>query len=379
MSKRDYYEILGVDKNASEDELKRAYRKLAKKYHPDLNPDDEEAEQKFKEANEAYEVLRDADKRAKYDRFGHEGVNGQGGFGGFGQNFGGGGFGDIFDDIFDMFGGGFSGGGRRKSGPKKGADLKYRVHIEFEEAAFGVEKEIKVKRTEDCSTCNGSGAKPGTNKSTCDKCSGTGEVKYAQQTPFGQFVRVGTCDKCNGTGEIIEEPCAKCHGTGKEQKVKKIKVKIPAGVDTGSVIPLRGEGEPGEKGGPRGDLYIYIEVKPHEIFDRDGNNIICEFSISFAQAALGAEVQVPTLEGKVKYDIPAGTQSGTVFRLKNKGITNIRGYGKGDQYVKINVVVPEKLNDKQKELLREFAKESGEESHEHKKGFFGKVKDALGG
>lgn len=374
MSKRDYYEVLGLDKNANEQDIKKAYRKLAKEYHPDLNPDNEKAEQKFKEANEAYEILKDPNKKTRYDRFGHEGVNGQAG--GYQQGFGG--FGDIFDDIFDMFGGGFS-NGKRKAGPKKGADLKYRVTIDFEEAAFGVDKEIKIRRTEDCSTCQGTGAKPGTSKTTCSKCSGTGEVKYAQQTPFGQFVRVGTCDECNGLGEKIDTPCTHCHGSGKEQKVKSLNVKIPAGVDTGSMIPLRGEGESGEKGGPRGDLYIYIEVNPHEIFHREGNNVICNYAISFAQAALGAEVQVPTLDGKVKYTIPAGTQSGTVFRLKNKGIQNIRGYGRGDQYVKVNVVVPEKLTERQQELLQEFAKESGENVNESKKGFFDKVKDALGG
>ncbi|WP_425446120.1 molecular chaperone DnaJ [Dethiothermospora halolimnae] len=377
MSKRDYYEILGVDKGASKDEIRKAYRKLAKKYHPDLNPDNKEAEQKFKEANEAYEVLSDEQKRSRYDRFGHAGMDGQQGGGFGGQGFGGG-FGDIFDDIFDMFGGGFS-GNKRRSGPKKGADLKYKVKIKFEDAAFGVDKEIKIERTEDCSKCNGSGAKPGSSKKTCDKCSGSGEVKYAQQTPFGQFVRVGTCDKCDGMGEIIDEPCTKCHGSGKERRTKTLNIKIPAGVDNGSVIPLRGEGEPGEKGGPRGDLYVYIEVAPHEIFERDGTNVICEYPISFAQAALGAEVQVPTLDGKVKYKIPEGTQSETVFRLKGKGIPHIRGYGRGDQYVKVKVQVPTKLDDKQKEILKEFAKASGEDAAGNKKGFFNKMKDAFGG
>lgn len=375
MSKRDYYEILGVNKESNEQDIKKAYRKLAKKYHPDLNPDDKEAEQKFKEANEAYEVLKDSDKKARYDRFGHEGVNGQGGFG---QGSYGGGFGDIFDDIFDMFGGGFS-NGRSKNGPKKGADLKYRVYIEFEQAAFGVEKEVKIRRTENCLKCDGTGAKPGTSKNTCDKCGGTGEIKYSQQTPFGQFVRTGTCDKCNGRGAIIEQPCQNCHGTGEEKKVKKLNIKIPAGVDSGSVIPLRGEGEPGENGGPRGDLYIYIEVKSHDIFERQGNDVICEYPISFTQAALGAEVKVPTLDGDVKYTIPDGTQTGTVFRLKNKGIPSVRGYGRGDQYVKVKVIVPKTLTDKQKELLKEYAEVSGEEVNEMKKGFFNKVKDAFGG
>lgn len=377
MSKRDYYEVLGVDKNVDEQELKRAYRKLAKKYHPDLNPDNKEAEQNFKEVSEAYEVLSDSDKRARYDRFGHDGVNGQGA-GGFGQGgFGAGGFGDIFDDIFDMFGGGGFSQGRRKSGPKRGADLKYRVTIEFEEAAFGVEKEIKIRRTENCSTCNGSGAKSGTNKKTCDKCNGSGEIKFAQQTPFGQFVRSAVCDKCHGNGEIIEEPCTSCNGTGKEVKTKKLNIKIPAGVDTGSVMPLRGEGEPGEKGGPSGDLYIYIEVKPHKIFTREGNDILCEIPISFIEAALGSEIHVPTLDGKVKYTIPEGTQTGTTFRLKNKGVHNVRGHGRGDQYVTVKVQVPKKLNDKQKELLKEFGKTMGEDINEHRKGFFDKVKDAF--
>ncbi|WP_026893689.1 molecular chaperone DnaJ [Clostridiisalibacter paucivorans] len=378
MSKRDYYEILGVDKNASQDEIKRAYRKVAKKYHPDLNPNNEEASDKLKEANEAYEVLSNSEKRQRYDRFGHAGVNGNGAGGqGFEQGFGD--FGDIFGDIFgDFFGGGFS-SRQRKSGPKRGADIKYQIDIDFEEAAFGAEKEIKFRRMEDCSVCNGTGAKPGTKKSTCTKCNGTGEVRYAQKTPLGQFVNVKTCDECNGTGENIESPCNKCHGTGKEAKIKKINIKIPAGVDTGSVMPLRGEGEPGEKGGPRGDLYIYINVRPHKIFNREGNDVICEFPITFVQAALGDEVEVPTLDGKVKYKIPEGTQTGTVFRLKNKGIPNLRGYGRGDQYVKVVIEVPKNLNEKQKEILKEFAKETGETFHQQKKGFFDKVKDAFGG
>lgn len=377
MSKRDYYEVLGLSKGATEQEIKKAYRQLAKKYHPDLNPDNKEAEQKFKEANEAYEVLSDSQKKARYDQYGHAGVDGNGG--GFGQGFEGfgGGFGDIFEDIFDMFGGGFSGG--RRSGPQKGHDLKYQLDIKFEEAAFGVEKEIKINKTENCSTCSGTGAKPGTNKSTCQKCNGTGELRYAQRTAFGQFVRTGVCETCKGTGQIIEEPCTKCHGTGKERKAKKISIKVPAGVDTGSVIPLRGQGEPGEKGGPPGDLYVYINVLPHEVFEREGNDIICEMPISFVQATLGAEIEVPTLDGRVKYTIPEGTQTGTIFRLKSKGVPSVRGYGRGDQYVKVVVQVPKKLTEKQREILMEFANESGEGSLSGKKGFFNKVKDALGG
>ncbi len=377
MSKRDYYEVLGIGKDATEQDIKKAFRQLAKKYHPDLNPDNKEAEQKFKEINEAYEVLSDPDKKARYDRFGHAGVNGQNG--GFGQGFEGfsGGFGDIFEDIFDMFGGGFS--SSRRNSPRKGADIKYRLDIEFEEAAFGAEKEIEFSRTENCSKCNGTGAEPGTSKTKCPKCNGSGEVKYAQATPFGQIVRVGTCDKCNGTGEITDKPCSKCSGTGKERRSKKINIKIPAGVDTGSVIPLRGEGEAGEKGGPSGDLYIYINVKPHEIFTREGNDIYCEIPISFVQASLGGEIDIPSLDENIKHIIPEGTQTDTVFKFKNKGIPNVRGYGRGDQYVKVVVQVPTKLNDKQKELLNQFAVESGEKVYEHKKGFFDKVKDAFTG
>ncbi|KNF09357.1 chaperone protein DnaJ [Gottschalkia purinilytica] len=380
MSKRDYYEVLGVSKSANDQEIKRAYRKLAKQYHPDLNPDNKEAEQKFKEVNEAYEVLSDPQKKSQYDRFGHAGMNGQGGFGGF-EGFSGnfsGGFGDIFEDIFDMFGGGGGFSNARRTGPRKGADIKIKVDIEFEEAAFGTEKEIKVDRTENCSTCSGTGAKPGTEKQTCSNCNGTGEVQYAQKTPFGQFVRVGVCESCKGTGETIKDPCTKCHGSGKERKSRVLNIKIPAGVDNGSVISLRGEGEAGDKGGPRGDLYVYIEVKPHEIFSREGNDIICEIPISFTQASLGADLEVPSLDGKLRYSIPEGTQTGTIFRLKNKGIPSLKTGRRGDQYVRVVVKVPTKLTDKQRELLKQLAEESEESIHENKKGFFDKVKDAFG-
>ncbi|QXM06203.1 molecular chaperone DnaJ [Crassaminicella indica] len=376
MSKRDYYEVLGVDRGADEQTIKRAYRKLAMKYHPDRNPGDKEAEEKFKEVNEAYEILSDPNKKARYDQFGHAGVDGnaQGGFGGAA---GFGGFEDIFGDIFDIFGGGFS-SSRRKAGPKKGADLRYELAITFEEAAFGADKEVIIRRHEKCSTCNGTGAKPGTSKKTCSKCNGTGEVRYATRTPLGQFVNVKTCDVCNGEGYIIENPCIKCNGTGKELKQKKIQIKVPAGVDTGSVIPLRGEGEPGEKGGPNGDLYIVLRVRPHEIFKRDGNDVICEIPITFVQAALGDELIVPSLDGKIKYKIPEGTQSGTIFRIKGKGIPSLRGYGRGDLYVKVIVEVPKKLNEKQKELLRQFADIMGEDVHEQRKSFFDKVKEVFG-
>lgn len=374
LSKRDYYDVLNISKDATEDEIKRAYRKMAKKYHPDLNPDDEEAEQRLKEINEAYEVLSDPEKKARYDRFGHAGVDGQAG--GFGQDFGG--FGDIFDDIFDVFGGGF-GTRSRKPGPRKGSDLRYDLKIDFEDSYFGVEKEIKVNRMENCSNCEGSGVKPGSSKETCQKCNGTGEVRYAQNTPFGQFVRVATCDTCNGEGEVIKEKCTICNGSGKEYKTKKIKVKIPAGVKTGSIISIKGEGEAGERGGPSGDLYIYITVKEHEIFERVGNDLYCEIPISFPEATLGAEIIVPTLEGKEKYNIPEGTQTGTEFKLKNKGFPNVRGYGRGDLIFKVEIQVPQKLTAKQKELLIEFAKVSGDKLNHGKKGFFDKMKDAFGG
>lgn len=380
---RDYYEILGVDRNASQDEIKKAYRKLAKKYHPDMNPGDKEAEQKFKEINEAYEVLSDPEKKARYDQFGHAGVNGQGGFntGGFGGGFGDfGDFGDFggFGDIFDMFfGEGFT--GRRRNSPQKGADIRYHMTITFEEAAFGAEKEFRVERTEMCSTCNGTGAKPGTKPVTCGYCGGTGQIRQTQRTPLGSFTQVRTCEHCRGTGKIIKELCPDCRGTGRMRRSRRVKVKIPAGVDNGSVISLRGEGELGVNGGPPGDLFIEIKVKPHEIFKREGQNIICEIPISFVQAALGAEIEVPTLEGKIKYTIPEGTQSGTVFRLKGKGIPSVRGYGRGDELIKVYVEVPKKLTEKQKELLRKFAEISGEDVNEQSKSFFEKMRNVFGG
>lgn len=374
MSKRDYYEVLGLSKDASEAEIKKAYRKVAKECHPDLNPDDKEAEQKFKDSSEAYEVLSNSEKKAQYDQYGHAGMGqGAGGFGGFS---GGGGFEDMFEDIFDMFGGG--GGGARRQGPTRGADMEVRMTISFEEAAFGVEQEVKINRTEDCEKCDGSGAKPGTDKKTCDKCGGAGQLKYAQNTPFGQIVRTGACDECHGTGEKIETPCDKCQGTGREERTKKINIKIPAGVDTGSVISLRGEGEAGEKGGPRGDLYIRIEVKPHKTFERQGTNIYCEVPISFTQAALGSDLKVPSLEGKLKYTIEPGTQTGTTFRMKGKGIVSLRGGRKGDLYVTVKVQIPTKLSDKEKELIEELAKENGEQAgSSKKKGFINKIKDKL--
>lgn len=369
---KDYYEVLNVDKNATDEEIKKAYRTLAKKHHPDLNPNNSEAEHIFKEVSNAYEVLSDSTKRANYDRYGHEGVNGQSGPG-FG------GFGDIFEDIFDIFGGGFSGSSRR-TGPMRGSDLRYNLNIEFKEAIFGVEKEIKVKRTENCSTCDGTGAEPGTSKSTCGNCNGRGEVQYAQQTPFGQFVRTGTCDVCNGLGEIIEKKCHTCHGVGKEVKERKIKIKVPAGVDNDSVISIRGEGESGERGGPPGDLYIYISYKADKQFQRHGNNVYINIPITFTEATLGAEIEIPTLEDPMEYSIPAGTQNGTEFKIKNIGVPYVRGVGRGDLIFKVEIQVPRKISDTQREMLLDFAIESGEiykEPKANKKKFFDKVKDVF--
>ncbi len=372
---RDYYEILNVEKNASDDEIKRAYRTMAKKHHPDLNPNNSEAEQTFKEVSNAYEILSDPTKRSNYDRYGHAGVNpGAAGGAGFG------GFGDIFEDIFDIFGGGFSGGSSRRTGPVRGSDLRYNLNIEFKEAIFGVEKEIKIRRTENCSTCDGNGAEPGTSKSTCGNCNGRGEVQYAQQTPFGQFVRTGTCDVCNGLGEIIEKKCHTCGGSGKEVKEKTIKIKVPAGVDNDSVISMRGEGEAGQRGGPAGDLYIYLNYKEDKVFERNGNNIYLNIPITFTEASLGAEIQVATLEGIEDYTIPEGTQNGTKFKIKHMGVPYLRGVGRGDLIFTVNIQVPTKLTEEQKQMLLNFAIESGEvykEPKQHKKKFFDKVKDVF--
>ena len=376
--KRDYYEVLGVEKSASDADIKKAYRKLAKQYHPDVNPDDKVAEAKFKEVSEAYEVLSDSQKRAQYDQFGHAGMD-PNSFGGFGGGFGDfdfGGIGDIFESFFG--GSGFGRSTRSRTGPQKGADLKYTMEISFEESAFGIEREITANRFEGCPTCNGSGSKPGTSPKTCAHCNGTGQVQYKQSTPFGQFVNVKTCDVCRGEGKVIVDPCQTCGGKGKIKKNVKIMVNVPAGIDDGQTISLRGEGEPGIRGGPPGDLYIGVRVKPHPLFQRQGNDVICEIPVTFVQAALGSELEVPTLDGKVKYTVPEGTQTGTVFRLKNKGIPFLRGNGRGDQYVKVSVEVPQKLNEKQKSILREFAEISGDDVHEQRKGFFEKMKDALG-
>ncbi|ABS23265.1 molecular chaperone DnaJ [Bacillus cytotoxicus] len=365
MSKRDYYEVLGVSKSASKDEIKKAYRRLAKKYHPDVSKE-ENAVEKFKEVQEAYEVLSDEQKRAQYDQFGHAGSSQGFGGGDFGGGFG-------FEDIFSSF---FGGGSRRRdpNAPRQGADLQYQVTLEFEEAIFGKELNVEIPVEDPCDTCHGSGAKPGTTKETCKYCSGTGQISVEQNTPFGRIVNRQTCRHCSGTGQMIKEKCTTCHGTGKVRKRKKINVKIPAGIDNGQQIRVAGKGEAGVNGGPAGDLYVVVHVREHEFFERDGDHIICEMPLTFAQAALGAEVEVPTVHGKVKLKIPAGTQTGTEFRLKGKGAPNVRGYGQGDQYVVVRVVVPTNLTAHQKELLREFA---GQEDKDDS--LFGKLKRAFKG
>lgn len=345
--KRDYYETLGVGRDATEDDIRKAFRKLAFKYHPDHNKGDG-AEESFKELNEAYQVLSDAERRATYDRYGHAGAENIFGKGFEGFNFGG--LGDIFDAFF---GGGTSAAGRQTS--RRGADLSYEVSISFEEAAFGCEKGITVLRVENCSLCHGTRCKPGSNPTRCSQCNGTGQVRRVQQSFFGQFSSVTTCGQCQGEGSIINERCPQCRGAGRERRECTITVKIPAGIDTGAQIRLSGEGEAGIRGGPRGDLYVAVSVNEHEYFIREGDNVLYEFPINFAQAALGAEVEVPTLDGNQKLKIPAGSQTGQVFRIKGKGFPVLHSRGHGDELVVLAVVTPQSLNDKQKKLFRELA------------------------
>ena len=380
--KRDYYEVLGVSKGASDDEIKKAYRKLAKKYHPDMNPGDKEAEAKFKEVNEAYSVLSDEQKRARYDQFGHAGVDPNYGAGGPGGPFGGFDMGDI--DLGDIFGsffggggfGGFGGGGARRNGPQKGESLRANLTITFEEAAFGCEKELSLNRTEECDECHGSGCQPGTTAETCPDCRGTGVVRVQQRTGGFAFSSTAACTRCRGTGKIIHSPCKSCGGSGSVKKSKRITVTIPAGIDDGQAVSLRGQGNAGKNGGPAGDLIVGVRVKPHPQFRRDGTTVLYEQPVSFFQAAMGAELEIPTIDGKVKYTLPAGTQTGTTFRLRGKGIPELRGRGRGDQYVTIRVQVPTSMNAEQKEALRAFAQAMGEEVPEESglKGFFDKRK-----
>ena len=375
--KRDYYEVLGVAKGASEDELKKAYRKLAKQNHPDLHPGDAEAEARFKEVNEAYEVLSDKDKRARYDQFGHAGVDPNFGAGGFGGGFDGGfDFGDLGDIFGSFFGGGFGGGGRRANpnAPQRGESIRMGVTITFEEAAFGCEKSVTVDRMEQCGTCHGNGCAEGTQPEVCSECHGTGQVQVRRQTPMGVFATSAPCPKCGGKGKIIHTPCKTCGGSGATRQRRTIQASIPAGIDNGQTISIRGQGHAGKNGGPAGDLLITITVKPHELFRREGTSVLCEAPITFAQAVLGAELEIPTIDGKVKYDLPEGTQSGTTFRLRGKGIPSINGRGRGDQYVTVYIETPRNLNKEQKEALKKFAETVGENNYEDRKKFFKKFK-----
>ena len=370
--KRDYYEVLGVSRGASEDEIKKAYKKMARKYHPDLNPGDKTAEEKFKEVNEAYEVLSDADKKARYDQYGHAGVDPNFGAGGFDGSFD---FGDLGDIFGSFFGGGF-GGGRRTNpnAPQRGESIRMSIAISFEEAAFGCEKAVTVERYETCDTCHGNGCAPGTSPEVCPDCHGTGTVHVRRQTPMGVFATSSPCPKCGGKGRIIHQPCKDCRGSGMVRKKKTIQASIPAGIDNGQTISIRGQGNAGKNGGPAGDLLITITVRPHELFRREGTSVLCEAPITFTQAVLGAELEIPTIDGKVKYTLPEGTQSGTTFRLKGKGIPSINGRGRGDQYVTVYIETPKNLNKEQKEALKKFAETMGESNYEEQKKFFKKFK-----
>ena len=371
--KRDYYEVLGIQKGASEDEIKKAYKKLARKYHPDMNPGDKEAEEKFKEVNEANEVLSDPEKKARYDQFGFAGVDPNYGAGAGGGAYGGGfDFGDLGDIFGSFFGGGFGGQRRNPNAPQRGESIRASVSISFTEAAFGCEKAVTIERSEQCPTCKGSGCAPGTTPEICPDCHGSGTVQTRRQTPMGVFASNGPCRKCGGTGRLIHQPCSDCRGSGAVRKRRTIKVNIPAGIDHGQTISLRGQGGAGKNGGPAGDLLITVMVQPHEIFRRDGVDVFCEAPITFTQAVLGAELEIPTIDGKVKYSIPEGTQTGTVFRLKGKGIPVLNGRGRGDQYVTVVIETPRSLNKEQKEALRRFSETLGENNYEKRKSFFKK-------
>ncbi|MBQ4099917.1 MAG: molecular chaperone DnaJ [Oscillospiraceae bacterium] len=388
-AKRDYYEVLGVSKGCSDDELKKAYRKLAKKYHPDLNPGDKQAEQSFKEAAEAYEVLSDKSKRARYDQFGHAGVDpsygagsgaggyGAGGFGGFGgsMDFD---LGDIFESFF---GGGFGGGrsSRPSNGPVRGNDIRINMPLSFLEAVHGVKKEIEISHYENCSDCGGTGCKSGTSAETCPDCNGMGHIKVTQRTPLGMMSQTKTCPRCSGKGKIIKNPCPSCNGSTRVRKTKKLEVSVPAGIDDGQTFVVRGQGDSGLNGGPAGNVNVTVSVRPDPLFEREGYNVWCEIPITFNQAVFGAEIIVPTVDGKVRYNVPEGTQPGTIFRLKGKGVPFVNGRGRGDQFVKVTVEVPTKLTKEQKEILVAFDKSlSEEENYEKRKNFFDLLKDFLG-
>lgn len=362
--KRDYYEVLGLSKGASDDEIKKSYRKLAKQYHPDLHPGDRECEERFKEIGEAYEVLSDPEKKQRYDQFGHAAFDPNAGFGSGDRGFGGfsgfGGFDDLGDILGNIFGGFGGGGSVRRNGPQRGENLRVRMSIGFEEAAFGCSRDINVPRIEDCESCGGSGCAEGSSPETCPDCHGTGSVRTQQRTPFGVMSATSQCRKCGGTGKIIHQPCPSCSGKGKVRKQRKISVNIPAGIDDGQTISLRGQGHAGVNGGSPGDLLITASVKAHPLFERDGTSVLFQMPVSFVQAALGAEVEVPTLDGKVKYTIPEGTQTGTTFRLRGKGIPHLNGGSRGDQFVTVYIVTPKGLSREQKELLRKFGESTGE-------------------
>jgi molecular chaperone DnaJ len=374
MAKRDYYDVLGIPKNASNDEIKAAFRKLARQYHPDVSQE-ANAEEHFKEVNEAYSVLSDADKRAAYDRFGHAGVQNAGGVPDFTVDFG-----DLFDEFFGSFGGfGRTANRRQRNAPRRGADLQYNVELTFEESIFGVEKEIEISRDEVCETCSGKGAEPGTSPVRCSTCNGTGEVRQVRQTLLGSMVQVSTCPVCNGRGETIGTPCHTCSGRGLVRRSRKKVVTVPAGVDNGNQIRLAGEGQPGENGGPNGNLYLVIHVQAHKYFKRRENDILLDLNINIAQAALGADVDVPTVDGMTKLKIPAGIQPGKVLRMRGKGVPHLRGTGRGDQMVIVNVEVPKSLSSDQRKLMEQLAESLGSEVKPAERGFLDWLKETLSG
>ena len=384
--KRDYYEVLGVQKGCSDDELKKAYRNLAKKYHPDLNPNNPDAEAKFKEVNEAYEVLSDKDKRARYDQFGHAGVDpsSSGGAGGYGGGFGGfGGFsgGSMEFDVGDIFESFFGGGTRSRGGnpnsPRRGADVDTSIRISFMEACKGAEKEVNISRMEKCTSCDGTGAEKGSKITTCDECGGTGKVKTPQRTPFGMIYSTRVCSKCGGRGKVIEHPCNACTGTGRVRKQRKLKINVPAGIDDGQTLRVGGNGDSGLNGGPNGDLNVTVSVAQDKLFNRRGFDVLCDIPITYANAVLGAEITVPTIDGKVKYNVPEGTQPGTVFRLKGKGIKKLGRDARGDQYVTVKIEVPKNLSKKDKDLLRQFDGNLTDANYQQRKSFFEKIKEAF--
>lgn len=380
MTKRDFYEVLGLNRDAGTDEIKKAYRRLARQYHPDANPGNKDAEAKFKEVKDAYDVLSDPQKRSRYDRFGHQDEA----YGGFGGGFGGmGDFGSGIEDIFEtFFGGGFTGTrrGRQQAGPQRGADLRYDMQITLEDVVKGKETHIKIPRMEICNECEGSGAREGSSPDTCSACGGTGQQQVVRNTAFGSFVSIRTCEACRGEGRVIKDRCPNCRGEGRISRERKIEVKIPPGVEDGSRLRLSGEGEGGLRGGPSGDLYVIIHVRAHDFFRRKGDNLTCEVPISMVEATLGGEIEVTTIDDVSSLQIPEGTQNGTVFRLKGKGIPHLRGYGRGDLMVSVKVEIPRRLNSRQKKILREFADAGGVKvAGQEDKGFFEKVKDTLGG